>query len=73
MNDYGKVNLTLKEYMDERNISRRKLSILTNTKYDVISRYYKNENIERVSVDILAKICHVLNCDISDIMKYDKK
>ena len=71
LKDYGKVSLTLKEFMKEKHITRNKLSSQTGSNYNVIDRYYKN-NISKVDLDVLARICFVLNCNISDIITYEK-
>ena len=47
--DYGKVNVKLKEVLESRGINRNRLKELTGVKYDVIDRYYKNENISLAS------------------------
>ena len=70
--DYGKVEITLKEILEKRGISRNKLSIMLAVRYDLVNRYYKNSVI-RVDIDIIARMCYVLNCDITDILKYKKE
>ena len=72
LEEYGEISVKLAEYLDSRNITRNKLRTLTGVKYEVIDRYYKNKNIERVDLDFLAKVCFVLNCDISDLLEYKK-
>lgn len=67
---YGKIKIKLSEMMDKRGITRNKLSTLTGVKYDVVQRYYKAENIERVDLDFLSKVCYVLNCEVKDILEY---
>lgn len=39
--------------------------------YDLVNRYYNNRVI-RVDIDIIARMCYVLDCDINDILKYRK-
>lgn len=70
MKDYGKIILKLAEKMDGRNISRNKLAKLIGCKFDVIDRYYNGTSVERVDLDILAKICYVLQCGVSDLIEY---
>lgn len=67
---YGKIKIKLSEMMDKRGITRNKLSTLTGVKYDVVQRYYKAENVERVDLDFLSKVCYVLNCEVKDILEY---
>ena len=70
--EYGHNKVKLAELLDKRVITRNKLSTLTGTKYDIINRYYKAENINMVDIDLFAKICCVLNCNISDLLEYEK-
>lgn len=71
LKEYGKINLKLKEYMDERKITRNALAKRVNTRFEVIDKWYNNR-IENIDLDILARICLVLSCDINDILKYEK-
>ena len=72
LKEYGKINLKLKEYMDERKITReRSRQTCSNTRFEVIDKWYNNR-IENIDLDILARICFVLSCDTNDILKYEK-
>lgn len=71
LKEYGKINLKLKEYMDERKITRNALAKRVNTRFEVIDKWYNNR-IENIDLDILARICFVLSCDINNILKYEK-
>lgn len=66
------VNVQLKKILDEKNISRFKLSTDTKTKMDTINRMYYN-NIYKIDLDVLARICVYLHCDISDLLELDNK
>lgn len=68
--EYGKVVVKLAKIMYNSGISRNKLSQLTGIKYSVIDRYYRSDDIERVDLDLLAKFCYVLDCNVSDILEY---
>lgn len=71
LKEYGKINLKLKEYMDERKITRNALAKRVNTRFEVIDKWYNNR-IENIDLDILARTCFVLSCDTNDILKYEK-
>ena len=71
LKEYGKINLKLKDYMDERKITRNALAKRVNTRFEVIDKWYNNR-IENIDLDILARICFVLSCDTNDILKYEK-
>lgn len=68
--EYGYVRVKLAEALDSRGITRNRLRTLTGVKYDVIDRYYKGVNIAMTDLDFLAKVCYVLNCQISDLLEY---
>lgn len=67
---YGKIKIKLAEVMDRKSITRNKMRTLTGVKYEVIDRYYKAKNVERVDLDFLAKACFVLDCKIGDLLEY---
>lgn len=71
LKNYGRIKVNIKEIMKEKNVTRNKLSVLTGATYNVINRYYNN-SISRVDLDVLARICYVLDCDIKDIIEYEK-
>ena len=70
--DYGKISIHLKEIMDSKNMTRNYLARVSNTRFEVINKWYNND-VEKMDLDILARICYVLECSPSDIMRYDNK
>ena len=71
LRNYGKIKINIKTIMDVKNITRNRLSVLTGATYNVINRYYNND-ISRVDLDVLARICYVLECNVSDVLEYEK-
>ena len=71
LKDYGKVEIVLKNILDKKGISRNKLSTMIAANYNLVNRYYNNKVI-RIDLDIIARICYALNCEVSDILKYKK-
>lgn len=67
---YGCIRLKLAKILDEREITRNRLMELVGSRYDVINRYYQGKNIQMVDLDLMARICCVLHCDISDLLEY---
>ena len=65
------IKLTLDKYIDENNISRYALAQKTGIQYQIIDNYYKNR-VVRYDSDVLNKICNALNCQISDIITFEK-
>lgn len=69
MNQYGHIEIHLREYMDERQITRNALSRAIHTRFEVIDKWY-NGHVEKIDADILARICYVLDCNPGDIIHY---
>ena len=67
--DYGKINLKLKEVMISRNMSRNSLARAIHTRFEVVDKRYEN-SVEKLDTDILARMCYVLKCSVSDIIEY---
>ncbi len=70
LRDYGKVQINLKQLMDEYSISIYQMSKLTGLKYNTIKSYYINAPLTKVDLDVVAKMCYVLNCNVKDILEY---
>ena len=69
--NYGRIFCNLKDILKEKKITIYKLSSISNIKYEIIKKYCDN-NIQRVDLDILAKLCFCLNCEVNDMLKYEK-
>jgi len=67
--DYGHVELRLKQVMDERGISRNQLAKLIDARFEVVGKWYKGE-VEKMDLDILARICYALDCTTEDLIRY---
>ena len=67
--NYGHVELRLKEVMDERGISRNQLAKLIDARVEVVGKWYKGE-VEKMDLDILARICYALDCTTEDLIRY---
>ena len=71
LKDYGKVEIVLKDILNKKGISRNKLSSMIAANYNLVNRYYNNKVI-RIDLDIIARMCYALNCNVEDILKYKK-
>lgn len=71
LKDYGKATIQLKQIIDKKKISRNRLCNMIATNYDLVNRYYNNK-VVRIDLDIIARMCYVLDCDINDLIKYEK-
>ena len=71
LKNYGKVEIVLKDILEKKDISRNKLCTMIAANYDLVNRYYNNK-VTRIDLDIVARICYVLDCEVSDLIKYEK-
>ena len=65
------IRLILDQYLDKNHITRYELAKRTGIRFHIIDRYYKNQ-VLRYDSDLLDRICSALDCDISDIIEYQK-
>ncbi|MBQ7980362.1 MAG: helix-turn-helix transcriptional regulator [Oscillospiraceae bacterium] len=56
--------------MEVRNITRNNLAKAANTRFEVINKWYNND-VEKLDLDVLARICYVMDCSPEDILKYN--
>ncbi|MFA9466965.1 MAG: helix-turn-helix domain-containing protein [Velocimicrobium sp.] len=69
--DYGNVKIYLKDLVEKENISISKLSRLSGIQISQLKRYMEG-NIQRVDLSVLSRLCFILECEIGDILKYEK-
>lgn len=67
--DWGKIDLRLNEYLKENNISRSSLSRNGQIHYKQLLKYCNND-MQKVDLKLLARICKTTNCEIGEILKY---
>lgn len=70
--DFGYVRLKLDKIMKARKITVYELSTKANVAFQTIKKLRDGEEVTRVNLDVLAKLCYVLDCEISDLMEYVK-
>ncbi|MBO5143097.1 MAG: helix-turn-helix transcriptional regulator [Clostridia bacterium] len=70
--DFGCVKFNLDKIMKARNIKPYELSIKANIGYKTIKKLMNTEEMARISTDVIAKLCYIFDCDIADLMEYQK-
>ena len=68
MNECGEIRLCLKEIMEEKNISMNQLSFRAEMQRTQL-RNYRDNKIQRLDIDILKRLCYILNCDPPEQIK----
>lgn len=66
---HGKVKIKLDQLLKEKGISKTKFSQYAELQRTQLNRYCNNE-VEMISLDVLARMCKVLECNVSDILEY---
>ena len=65
------IKLTLNECLTKEGITRYELAKRTGIRFHIIDNYYKNK-VVRYDSDVLNRICIALNCDICDLIRFEK-
>ena len=69
MESYGTIKIHLNELIKKRGISKNKLSHRAEMQRSQINHYCNNE-ITRLDIDVLARLCTVLECEIGDLLEF---
>ena len=69
MNGYGTIKIKLDELIQSKGISKSKLSHKAEMQRTQINNYCKNQ-ITRLDIDVLARICTVFDCKIEDVLEF---
>ena len=69
MESYGTIHIKLDELIKKSGISKNKLSHRAEMQRSQINNYCNNK-ITRLDIDVLARICSVLDCKISDLLEF---
>ena len=69
--DPGIIKLKLGSFMDKNGYSKSGLARASNVDYRIIKRLCEDD-VQRVDLDILARICYSLECDLPDILEYQQ-
>ena len=66
---YGKIKIHLAELIEEAGISKNKLSQRAEMQRTQLN-HYCNNTVTRLDVDVLARLCTVLDCEIGDLLEF---
>lgn len=67
--EYGEIRIHLAEIMQAKNVSMNQLSFRTEMQRTQL-RNYRDNKIQRLDIDILKRLCYVLECDLHDLIEY---
>lgn len=69
MQQYGTIRIHLEELIQRSGMSKNKLSHRAEMQRSQLNHYCKNE-ITRLDIDVLARLCTVLDCSIGDLLEF---
>lgn len=69
MGDHGRIKIKIDEVLKDRKISKTQLTYLAFIQRGQLKKLMDGE-AARVDFDVLARICHALDCRIEDILEY---
>lgn len=67
--EFGHINIKLNEIMKTQNISINKLACRAEMQRSQIRAYMKND-IQRLDIAVLARLCYALDCNLDDLIEY---
>ncbi len=69
MGEYGTIRIKLDELIKDAGLSKNKLSHRAEMQRSQINHYCNND-ISRLDIDVLARICTVLECEIGELLEF---
>ncbi len=67
--DYGHIRLKLAELMKKQNVSISKLAYRAEMQRTQLKAYMR-QDVVRVDLAVLSRLCYALQCDLSDLIEY---
>lgn len=67
--EYGTIRIKLDELLKASGLSKNMLSHRAEMQRTQINNYCKNQ-ITRLDIDVLARLCTVLDCEIGDLLEF---
>ena len=65
----GKIKIRLEDILKERDISLNQFSFRAEMQRTQL-RNYRDNKVQRLDIDILLRLCYVLECDLTDLIEY---
>ena len=67
--DYGRVRIKLADVMREQGVSISKLAYRAEMQRTQLKAYMR-QDIQRLDMAVLARLCYALQCDLPDLIEY---
>jgi len=66
---FGKIRINLAKLLEESGLSKNMLSHRAEMQRTQLNHYCSN-TITRLDIEVLARLCTVLNCEIGDLLEF---
>lgn len=66
---YGTIKINLERLIQESGMSKNKFSHRAEMQRTQLNHYCNND-ISRLDIDVLARICTILECEIGDLLEF---
>lgn len=70
--NFGYIKVKLDGIMKKRDITTYELSTKTNVRFQTIKKLRETDEVTRINLDVIAKLCYVLECKVEDLLEYKK-
>lgn len=67
--EFGTIKINLNALIEKQGISKNKLSHRAEMQRTQLNNYCNN-NITRLDIDVLARLCTALDCSIGDLLEF---
>ena len=69
MAQYGRIEIHLADLLEKSGLSKNKLCHRAEMQRTQL-RNYRDNKIQRLDIDILLRLCYVLDCDLYELIEY---
>mgnify|MGYP001085253605 FL=1 len=69
MEQYGKIKIHLAQLLQEKGLCKNKFSQRAEMQRTQLN-HYCNNTVTRLDIDVLGRICTVLDCSIGDLLEF---
>ncbi len=67
---YGEITLRLNEMIEKSGLSKNKVAFKAEIQRTQLNNYCKGK-IQRIDLDVLARLCYVLGCTPGELLEYN--
>ncbi|MBQ9198964.1 MAG: helix-turn-helix transcriptional regulator [Lachnospiraceae bacterium] len=71
MNEHGTIILHIDDILKKSELSKNRVCQRAEIQHSQLNKMINNQTL-RIDLDVLARLCDTLDCDISDILEYKK-